>query len=166
MSASNQAPFARLVEYFKGAFQSADQIRFVIESILLASSSELSHSIPAQILAAFHNSAQPLDDTGLRDFVKLFDISRPCNRFRLDSSVFSQLVRIIFELQPSLLQLKLIYCLLVPPKATYLDAFKIWRSSVSEKLILTILGLLQRALRETLLIGVRSRLPTGVLMIC
>ena len=68
-----------------------------------------SYSIPTEILDSFKNAAQPLEDRGLQDLVKLFDASNPDNRLRLEQAVLSQLLRIIFRLQASLLQQEPIY---------------------------------------------------------
>jgi hypothetical protein len=126
-----------------------------------------SHSIPAEILDSFKDAAQPLEDKGLQDLVKLFDASNPDNRLRLEPTVLSQLLQIIFRLQASLLQQKLIYSLLVPPQPAQPDLFILWRRSTASKLIPTILRALQeRGLGDTLLITVRSRYPTTCLVIC
>ena len=126
-----------------------------------------SHSIPAEILDSFKNATQPLEDGGLQDLVKLFDASNPDNRLRLEPTVLSQLLQIIFRLQASLLQQKLIYSLLVPPQLAQPDVFILWRRSTASKLIPTILRALQeRVLGDTLLITVRSRYLTTCLAIC
>ena len=117
-----------------------------------------SHSIPAEILDSFKNAAQPLEDKGLQDLVKLFDASSPDNRLRLEPAVLSQLLQIIFRLQASLLQQKLIYSLLAPPQPAQSDAFTLWRRSIASKVIPTILRLIQeRVLGDNLLITVRPR---------
>jgi hypothetical protein len=126
-----------------------------------------SHSIPAEILDSFKNAAQPLEDRGLQDLVKLFDASNPDNRLRLEPTVLSQLLQIIFRLQASLLQQKLIYSLLAPPQPAQPDLFIFWRRSTASKLIPTILRALQeRVLVDALLITVRSRYLTTCLAIC
>ena len=126
-----------------------------------------SYSIPAEILDSLKNAVQPLEDKGLQDLVKLFDASCPGNRLRLEPTVLSQLLQIIFRLQASLLQQKLIYSLLVPPQPAQPDVFVLWRRSTASKLIPTILKTLQeRVLVDALLITVRSRYLTTCLAIC
>jgi hypothetical protein len=126
-----------------------------------------SYSIPAEILDSLKNAAQPLEDKGLQDLMKLFDTSCPGNRLRLEPAVLSQLLQIIFRLQASLLQQKLIYSLLAPPQPAQLDIFTLWRRSIASKLILTILRSIQeRALGDNLLITVRPRYLKMCPVIC
>jgi hypothetical protein len=90
--------------------------------------------------------------------VELFGGRHPEYRIRLDATALAQLVQIIFRLQPSLLQQKLIYSLLVPRQTSDLAAFQQWRRTVSTKLIPTILRSIQeRTLSDALLIVVGPR---------
>ena len=117
-----------------------------------------SYSIPTEILVSLKNAPQPLEDKGLPDLVKLFDASSPDNRLRLEPAVLSQLLQIIFRLQASFLQQKLIYSLLAPPQPAQSDIFTLWRTSIASKLIHTILRSIQEgALGDNLLITVRPR---------
>jgi hypothetical protein len=163
---SNHPPFTWLVNHLQSSFQSNDPIRSVIE--LCSWLHDLtSYSIPAEILDSLKITPQPLEDKGLQDLVKLFDAPSPDNRLRLKPVVLSQLLQIIFRLQASLLQQKLIYSLLAPPQPAQSDIFTLWRRSIASKLILTTLRSIQeRALGDNLLITVRPRYLKMCPVIC